>query len=76
MLRDSSKHRGQRAAFFRGVARVFAVDGMGLSHQIARTDAEAQAQDVRALRSDWVAVGDHIQNAMDTVGEELRKSGR
>ena len=51
-------------SFYRGVGRVFDLFGRTNSYNISKTPKEA---DEKAIRSDWLTVGNDIRNAESSL---------
>lgn len=59
-----------RPSFLEGLARIFDFSGALNEYNISATPEQA---DARALRSDWMAVGDDLRNALDIIGSEMER---
>ena len=62
-----------RPSFLEGLARIFDFGGSLNQYNTSATPEEA---DKRALRSDWLAVGDDMRRAIGIVGEGIEREQR
>lgn len=64
MARKYRRFNYARPSFIEGMARIFDFAGALSTYDIPKTIAAKRRADVIALRRDWIAVGNHIRNAI------------
>ncbi len=64
MARKYRRFNHAQPSFIEGMARIFDFAGALNTYDVPKTEASKRRADVIALRRDWIAVGNHIRNAI------------